>query len=248
MARLSETALRMAAELPPADEAALARWLYAFGRLPRTPAIDRDLGPDDEPMGVLGLDRGGAVRRILEEGFVASADSGWYSFLARPLRTDVVPVCKLYVSPRPESLVEVFPVVAATFVERDVRSFKVGRGSDGLLRPDKIVAYFASRDLMAETADSLDRALSGCPVQGVPFSAELGGRGLLSWGVDPDGGLTRTSWRSWVTHRLAAGLVSRAEEGPDRRVGAALAAIREAGVDPDSWAPAGAHLADGVVP
>ncbi len=237
MVRLSGTALRLAAELPQVGEAALARWLYAFGRLPRTPAIERDLGPDDEPMGVLGLDRGGPVRRILEDRFVASADSGWYSFTSRPLRGDVVPVCKLYVSPRPESLGEVFPVVAATFVDNDVRSFKVGRGSDGLLRPDKIVAYFATTEFMADTADALDRALTGCPVQGVPFTAELGGQGLLSWGVDPDGGLTRTSWRSWVTHRLAASLAARVKATPARRVSAALDEIRVAGVDPDSWAP-----------
>lgn len=237
------TALRLASQFSRVEEGILARWLYAFGRLPRTPAIERDLGPDDEPMGVLGLGRGGAVRRVLEDHFVASADSGWYSFLSWPPRLDVAPVYKLYVSPRPEALADVFPVVAARFVECDVRSFKVGRGCDGLLRPDKVVAYFTTRAHVAEAASALERALAGCPVQGVPFTAELGGEGLLSWGIDPGGGVTKTSWRSWVTKRLAASLASGAGATHDGRMGAALADISTAGVDPDSWAPVDEFLA-----
>ena len=52
------------------------------------------------------------------------------------------------------------------------------------------------------------RSLGSCPAHGVPFTAEISPDGLLSWGADPPGrsfsdGADSTSWRMWVTRRLA---------------------------------------------
>lgn len=215
----------------------VAQWLYRFGTVPRGPAIDRDFGPDDDPMAVLGLTAGGKARRLLETAYEATFLSGWYSFARTPARVQFAPVCKLYVSPRPEALAAAFPRIAAELVRFDVRSFKVGRGIEGLLRPDKIVAYFEDRAHMEAVAGALDRALWGCPAQGVPFTAEAGGNGLLSSGVDPPPGNTATSWRSWVTKRLAASLTVHRGAPRADLVAAALADIRLAGVDPDLWLP-----------
>src|SRR5215207_2975436 len=101
--------MRMAASGLPAEPAVVARWLYRFGTVPRGPAMDRDFGPDDEPMAVLGMTMGGGARRLLEEAYVAASHQGWYSFARMSTRTQIAAVCKLYVSPRPEALADAFP-------------------------------------------------------------------------------------------------------------------------------------------
>ena len=115
----------------------------------------------------------------------------------------------------------------------------------GLLRPDKLVCYFRSREQMKDAAGLLHDLLDGMPAQGVPFTAELAGEGLLSWGVDPAAGsqafgwLGQESWRVWVTNQLAASiLASRAQ--PDSGVPTwrfALDRLRFEGVDTDTWSP-----------
>lgn len=234
---LSLAALRMAASSLLEDPALVAQWLYRFGTLPRGPAIERDFGPDDDPMAVLGMTIGGVARRRLEASYEATSFSGWYSFARSTLPEQFAPACKLYISPRPEALAHAFPRIADALVRAEVRSFKVGRGIEGLLRPDKIVAYFDDRAHLAAAAAALEQSLMECPVQGVPFTAEVGGNGLLSSGVDPPPGSVAVSWRSWVTKRLASSLTARVAEHPEVRVAGALADMRLAGVDPQSWQP-----------
>lgn len=238
IARLSLAALRMAAEGSLTEPKDVARWLYSFGTAPRGPGIDRDFGPDDNTMAVLGLTAGGRVRRLLAASYEAHTFPGWYSF-AWAKSPDQRPIaCKLYVSPAPEALTDAFPIIAEQFVRSEVRSFKVGRGVEGLLRPDKIVAYFEDHAHLQDVANALDQSLQSFPAQGAPFTAEAGVDGLLSVGVDPPPlGTAATSWRSWVTKRLAISLTSpRAHEGLDR-VGTTLEEIRLAGVDAVSWKP-----------
>ena len=234
---LSLAALRMAASGLSKDPGIIAQWLYRFGTVPRGPAIDRDFGPDDDPMAVLGMTVGGDVRRLLETAYEASSLSGWYSFALSPARLQLAAACKLYVSPRPEALADAFPRIVDELVRSEVRSFKVGRGIEGLLRPDKIIAYFDDRAHMEAVAGGLDAALRGCPAQGVPFTTEAGSNGLLSSGVDPPPGNALTSWRAWVTKRLATSLAVRRTSSTADSVAAALADIRLAGVDPECWLP-----------
>ena len=234
---LSLSALRMAASGLSDEPGMVAQWLYRFGTVPRGPAIDRDFGPDDDPMAVLGMTVGGGARRSLETAYEATSFSGWYSFARGPARLQFAAACKLYVSPRPEALADAFPRIVHEFARSNVRSFKVGRGIEGLLRPDKIIAYFEERAHMEAVTGALARALSGCPAQGVPFTSESAGNGLLSSGVDPPPGNTAISWRSWVTTRLATSLTARCATRSEDPVAAALADIRVAGVDPDRWLP-----------
>lgn len=235
IARLSLSALRMAAAHRQLEVAELARFLYRFGTVPRSPGIERDFGPDDDPMAVLGLTVGGQARRILDAVFNATSFDGWYSFSRVPAEAGLRSVCKLYVSPRPEALADAFPRIAMVLAETGVRSFKVGRGIEGLLRPDKIVAYFEEHAHRADVAEALIGALPGCPAQSVPFTSEVGGDGIVSAGVDPPVADTPTSWRAWVTEKLASALASSPATKVEERVSAALEGIRAEGVDPRSW-------------
>jgi hypothetical protein len=113
----------------------------------------------------------------------------------------------------------------------------------GVLRPDKLVAYFATLDAVERAAAALAPRLRGIDAHGVPFTTALTSDGLLSWGCDPpslSAAPARESWRLWVTNRLADALM-RAKVNPHAGVAPerfALARIALDGVDPDSWAPA----------
>ena len=243
--QLSLAALRMAASGSSSEPADVAHWLYRFGTVPRGPALDRDFGPDDDPMAVLGLTVGGAVRRRLEAAYEATSYSGWYSFARTGSPVQLSAACKLYVSPRPEALVDASPRIADLFVRSGIRSFKVGRGLEGLLRPDKIVAYFDDRGHMEAVAAALEQALRGLPSQGVPFTADMGGNGMLSAGVDPPAGNALVSWRVWITRKLADSLTARRAAQYEDPVLGALADMRLAGVDPDRWTPSAGAFGDG---
>jgi hypothetical protein len=153
---------------------------------------------------------------------------------------------KLYVSPTFEVLSEVFPEVVAVFTQLAVPRFKAGRSLAGLLRPDKVVAYFPSFEALTRVSAALAQRLAGAPAHGTPFTAELAGDGLLSWGVDPParqqalGWQERESWRLWVTNRLAAALLAAraAGEGPVEPWQAALHRVGLEGIDTSTWAPA----------
>jgi len=72
----------------------------------------------------------------------------------------------------------------------------------------------------------------------VPFTAELGADGLLSWGMDPPSTLgVGASWRSWLTLQLAGALIEAKRSGVAEPWRRALECARCRGVDPDTWAP-----------
>jgi hypothetical protein len=218
------------------DPAIVAHWLYRFGTVPRGPAVDRDFGPEDDPMAVLGMTVGGRARRLLESAYEATSLPGWYSFARAGAPMQLSAACKLYVSPRLADMADAFPILVNDLVRSEVRSFKVGRGIEGLSRPDKIIVYFDTRAELNAVALALLRSLDGCAAQGVPFTADAGGNGLLSSGVDPPPRVPATSWRAWVTRRLAASLTNRPVTPPADPVARALADIRQAGVD-EHWVP-----------
>ena len=90
--------------------------------------------------------------------------------------------------------------------------FKIGDDAGGLLRPDKMVAYFGAREELDDVGAALRARLAGCPAHGVPFTAGLGDDGLLSWGLDPPESeralswLGRESWRLWLAAKLGAAI------------------------------------------
>jgi len=232
---LSERALHLAAGLKVAETARLARWLYRYGTVPRGPEIERNFGHGDDPMAVLGLTPGGVARQILEYSYQVTTYPGWLSFGQESGQIISQAACKLYVSPRPAALAETFPVVADVFTRLSVRSFQVGRGIEGLLRPDKLIAYFDDRDALDRVAKVLGKRLANCAAQPVPFTAEAGGDGLLSWGTDPPLGGNGLSWRSWITGQLAEGLRLARPATASESVAAALRHVAAQGVESGTW-------------
>jgi hypothetical protein len=236
LAELSRAALlygqRLAETLPAAFSSPLrlSPRLYGFNRRPLGPRWRRALPSAGAVRGFLGIAPGGAWRGLLDRHWredEAAAGEVWLHWRPSPRRRAAgtargaggrsgAATYKLYVSPSAEALPEGFGRVLDGLAAAGAPGFKVGGGAGGLLRPDKIVAYFATFERLAEAAAALGERLAGTAAHGVPFTAEIAGDGLLSWGVDPPAasGLAlpwsggRQSWRLWLTDRLARALIA----------------------------------------
>ncbi|WP_190240568.1 hypothetical protein [Pelotomaculum schinkii] len=127
----------------------------------------------------------------------------------------------------------------------DALGWKVCNDLSGLLRPDKFIVYFESTAPLFSLGDRLQERLDGVPSHGVPFTAELGGNGLLSWGLDPPrlsggpGASLSESWRTWLADRIAGALWQSRQQGlrGERACEAALLRLQTTGVDIDRWMP-----------
>jgi hypothetical protein len=247
---LSRDALLYAQDLQTSDADELASALYLYNRIPLSPFWQARFATPEAILAHLGAEQG-ALRLLLERHWTASRRRGWLCWSSRThARSGVDAVTwKLYISPRPEPIRDAFEIVLRVLSAFPAMHVKIGDSAAGLLRPDKLVAYFTSRDALLETADALRGALAGCDAHGVPFSAPLDEAGVLSWGVDPPDNeralrwLRRDSWRSWLTQRLGAALSiakcarSAAAVEPWQF---AIERARRHGVDVVTWTPTAA--------
>ncbi|HYH06310.1 MAG TPA: hypothetical protein VEK11_04535 [Thermoanaerobaculia bacterium] len=242
---LSRDALLHAQDLEVTDIASLTRAIYFFHRIPLTQFWLARF-PDEEAI----LAHVGA-RELLARHWTAShRRKGWLQWSSRtpsPRAGEDV-TYKLYVSPRPERFADAFAIAVRVLARYEGVPFKIGDSAAGLLRPDKMVAYFATREQLDEAASVLRRELAGCDAHGVPFTAAIDDEGLLSWGVDPPGDeralqwLGRESWRSWLAQRLGAALAiaKMSHDAPVEPWQFALARARRHGVDVETWTPSAA--------
>jgi hypothetical protein len=268
LALLSHNALRYVQALGIPDEAAIAWRLYLYNGMPYTPAWRARLGDADAVLAWLGVAPGTpGARRMARHWKALAADehnAGWRVWKlrddGRPMKgpngqaggAQALPY-KLYISPRPELLPELWPRVTDALAAAGVPVFKVGHDAHGILRPDKLVAYLGDFDSLARLAQRLQAELAGCAAQGVPFTAPIDAGGLLSWGMDPprDPGRAAAaaegedapgeSWRQWVTTQLARALAEGLRTG-EAQLGVppwqyAMSRLQLQDVDVGTWTP-----------
>jgi hypothetical protein len=272
-AALSRAALHHAEELartlPGIEAQELSLRLYGYNRRPLTPAWRRLLPSPAAVRGYLGVAAGGGCHELAGRYWQeepVGAGEGWLRWRSRsPAMIAGSATYKLYVGVPAEALPGCFAAFLDGLAAGGAPGFKVGGGASGLLRPDKLVAYFPTFDGLALAASALGERLRGIAPQGVPFSAEISGGGLLSWGMDPPPGVgtgvaaeRRISWRLWLTNRLARALLAavHAEAAADAAPPAAappsgadapaiepwrfaIERLRLEGVDAETWAPRG---------
>ncbi len=248
IARLSLESLQYADAIRLTDPKLIAVRLYRYNTVPASPSIHRRFATTEAVARYLDVTSPttAGVTPNIQPG-LARYGKPWLTW-TRKQTTASATSYKLYVSP---TLDYVRPALCETlrlFANWEPVSCKVGRDLGGLLRPDKLVVYFTSYAELTEAAADLAAALDGVPAQGVPFTAELAGDGLLSWGIDPPrrhqllgwrGG--EPSWRGWLTNRLALAILSahESEEAPEapRPWEYALARVALDGVNIERWTP-----------
>jgi hypothetical protein len=242
-AGLSVAALRYADDLVSNDPATLSTALYLYNRIPLS-RFWRARFPDRDAV----LAHLGADRDAMALWHSPARTPGWISWSThlRPRRDDASPTYKLYVSPRPENIRDAFHAVVRALADLGGADFKIGEDAGGLLRPDKLVAYFQSREQLDRAAAAVLSRLGGCPPHGVPFTAGIDDAGLLSWGIDPPetervlSWMGRESWRLWLAQKLGDAMAFAKSCATRRDVTAwqfARERVRRLGVDVQRWTP-----------
>lgn len=234
---LSTAALQYAQGLVDVPEDDLALRLYCYGRRPLSPHLLRWLPDRDAVEAFLGV--GATTRTLAAHGWSTGADQRWHHWFAPGERAAAS--YKLYVSPLPRASGDALAEVARTAVDEDTLGFKVAADVTGMCRPDRIVVYFRSLDDAARFAQRLRPRLGAMTGCGVPFTAPVTDDGLLSWGADPPPapGQRGTSWRMWLSRRLAQYLVLArdAQISTPEPWQFAVGRLLLSGIDTTSWTP-----------
>ena len=245
LVHISRQALAYAARLPLDDVNDVASRLYRYNTIPFSPKA-REAWPRQSltSLWLTHVD-------VLDRWHAASPEEkgkGWLSFSARNSASAEngnrhLPF-KLYISPRPEALRELWPVILQKLALANVPSFKIGGDAQMVFRPDKLVAYLPDFASLSQTASLLREGLNGSPAQGVPFTAPIDEAGLLSWGMDPrkeftaNGRQIAESWRSWIVKELAGAIVeAKSSPAAIEPVDFALDKLRLQGIDSETWVP-----------
>lgn len=250
LADLSLQALQHAAALGAGNALELSAHLYRYNTVPLTPQWLRRIPDHNVVQEYLQIQAGGRNRRELDREWthvpLTAEQSAWLGWTSRTISISAkTTTYKLYLSPLACRLREAFRVWLGAVTAAGAFHFKLGSNVRGLLRPDKMVAYFGDRSALEEAAELIAQELSGCPAQGVPFTAELNCGALMSWGSDPPTEeavppwLRRQSWRQWVCNRLGAALAVAKHYESDAMLSwrFALERLRLDGVDVGNWAP-----------
>ena len=241
LAALSHAALRHG-EVLGAGDRVLQRRLYQFNSRPVTPEWRRRLAGDAAVRGFL------RVGARAPRGLTHAVEPAWHYWRRNDRYQPSErrePSLKLYISPGIEALPDALHLTVAQLRSvSGMLAVKAGRDEYGLMRPDGLVAYFSDWVALSNTAIQLSRLLAGTVAQGVPFTAEVAGDGLLSWASDPPAGSANLewagdgSWRAWITGRLASSLTLAASRPAQVRGWVfALDRLSLDGVDPVTWAP-----------
>ncbi len=252
LAQLSIQALQYAQALEIEDTTKLSARMYFYNRLPTSPEWLNRLPTPEAVAMHLGIHEGGPNRHMLRRNWSGVSLSpqlnGWRMWRPRHEEGRTMKqrtTYKLYVSPACEFLREVFGTTLSVFMTVQPTRFKVGLDVYGMLRPDKLVAYFGTFEQLQAAADLLANKLKGCPAHGVPFTAEIADDGLLSWGMDPPrdqqilSWQERESWRLWLTNRLAVALLG-AKTAQSTTIAPwqfAMGRVELEGVNTTTWTP-----------
>jgi hypothetical protein len=249
LSELSFKTIQHVAALETASPEELGSLLYRYNTLPLTAQWVRRIPSQNALEEYLQIHAGGSCRRNLDRNWTRSSptagDNPWlaWSSHSSPPKNSVG--YKLYLSPLPAHLRDAFSVWVRAITKAGACHFKIGSNVRGMLRPDKMVAYFGDLSAVEEAAYLTAQELTGCPAQGVPFTAELDCGALLSWGCDPPVDevapvwLRRQSWRQWICSRLGSALaVARHEKSAWAAASIfALQRLRLEGIDVMKWTP-----------
>lgn len=251
IAQMSISAVQYAQNLDIQDSLKLSARIYFYNRQPISPKWQRLFSTPETVLVHIGAHIG-ATRSMLAQHWkrlnLVPPNHDWIAWRVQHDRTVSLHTAsryKLYVSPACNGLRSAFEAAVAAGSACSATCIKIGGNAAGLLRSDKIVLYFDTLDDVQQAADQIHGRLAGCPVHGVPFTSELAGDGILSWGMDPPDNQQalawheRQTWRLWITNRLATALIMARQtlDAPIVPWQFALERLRLEGIDTATWTP-----------
>ena len=226
MTEISHTAIKAAVNLNLSHQQSLTNFLYAYNTIPASQNKRTTLDDDRTYLRLNKIDPFWILNDTIE---------GWYYF-KHPTKYAAKSKYKLYINPKPSHLTDTLCIVSETLKVFDVISFKVGKGSRGILRPDKLVAYFDSIEILMEAAKVLQKKLKDVPAHPVPFTALYDEKGLITWGMDPKTEKDeRKSWRQWIIEKLTNSIVNTSEK--NAKYDTALTSLSIEGINPSTFRP-----------
>lgn len=244
---LSIKALRYAQNLRLSDAIELSMRLYFYNRIPASKGCKNELSSKGKIASYLGIGVEGpshpVVDRLMKITEFDSNQDWFYWRTLDPFSKESEISHKLYISPHPTDVKKAFMGTVRLLVKNKFSAFKVGASKYGILRPDKMIVYFSSFSDLKSFSDQLHVLLEGIRAQGVPFTAILDYKGLLSWGMDPPAYMKLLpwdgpSWRRWLTNRLASSLIQASNTNCQLEPWEfALKCIKLDGVNPITWIP-----------
>lgn len=249
IAQLSLEAIRYAATLPVSEPRLLSARLYRYNTMPCSTDLRLAFGSAPQIAGMMGLAGSSPLLQRLTGAEYDRVDHIHWHAWSRRSHVDDAAIdklrYKLYVSPDPRTTVDVVERTVGIAIELKVPSFKLGKSLANLLRPDKFILYTDSSAALDVLATELSRELAEYPVQGVPFTKCIDGRGMLSTGADPprslclSGWAQAESWRAWIADRLALAILqARAfSKSASAHCEFALGKLSVEGIDTRDWTP-----------
>ena len=250
IAHISDEALKYGQELCIDKISLLTSRLYFYNRLPLTSALLRRFSEEKLSRFFL-MDEYGANYNIIRKNWKPLNVRGefgkaWRSFDSlneKPITYGSI-TYKLYLSMNMNSLREFLGEILNVLSFSNAFHFKYGKRITELLRADNFMIYFKQKSDLLKTAKLLQPIISKATPRGVPFTSELFGDGLLSWGIDPPHQkknlIPRTSWRLWVCNQLASFLIKFQKNNMNTSFEPWQLAKKELdqiGIDTKTWTP-----------
>jgi len=254
IANLSRAAIAYGRSLLGEGPKSVAGRMYRFNTRP--PKLSESPCLNEDSVTVFGAECFDINRFVNDDWHCNLAKPGteWHSW--RRVRSDALlgngQAWKMYISPHWETIRDSFVEIVRILDSSGAIEFKIASTVDGLRRPDHFVAYYPSHEALAIAENAISNLLQDCSPQGVPFSCEVGGDGIVSTGLDPreetmvlgESGFSvpRESWRGFVVNRLASALrvVHSEPEVTIDPVAFAMFRVGFDGIDANRWCPLGA--------
>jgi hypothetical protein len=249
--KLSRRALEFALNSALTDPQDISLLLYNFNRVPLNRQWRQRLPDETAIAKYLNLKQDGSwpgmpqnVRalptRFDENGQPAVSDVFWRHWrLARPSANKGTSTYKVYFSPLPQDLRDVFRLVRRAVPSSGAHAMKIGRIVAAILRPDKFIVYFTTYQQALAFAREMARSLATYDGQGTPFSYQVDPRcSIVSLGVDPpwrNGDIS--SWRLYITNKLALGIQGAHRNRAKKPLEYVYTYMQMMDVDSHQWCP-----------
>lgn len=245
LSQISDKAIHYAIQYKNVDQAFLATALYTYNLLP---VPHQEYIADVEKFLAIGFNSM-LEKHLLTHWlkYLPTKEYNWIMWSRKGLpaiNTRKSCTYKLYISPALSCFPEVFEKTAGILHTTGAQGFKTGADHHGVVRPDKFIIYFSGYAEMKKAADMLKSLLISYTAHGVPFTAALDDKGLVSWGVDPpteevirqlEGG----SWRAGVAEKISSAIIQAKANKLDKNAtfDFVFQKLFTEGIDPSTWTP-----------